>query len=201
MAAAAWRWFLLGWLCIRLLSPYQRSAPTIRQRTVSWPTRQGHAPGHATRSRCSSSRRLRYAADAGPAAAGVMQELAAPAWLHHEQAVTWGGWEAHGFFASATDGDHDWSQCDSSASGFDRLPGADQPPRAQADLGASPLYRGPSSSPDGAGLRQRRRQPTAAPAAASGRVLDLAGRPVADAVVNVWQSDERGLKRMLQPRA
>ena len=31
------------------------------------------------------------------------------------------------------------------------------------------------------------------PLYASGRVLDTAGRPVSDAVLNVWQSDERGL--------
>jgi hydroxyquinol 1,2-dioxygenase len=141
----------------------------------------------------------RYAATPDPRLRALMQGLIQH--LHgfvREQAVTWAEWEAcMGFFASAaavtTDGRNEFIALSDSIGLSMQVLAASQPKPPGATI---PTLIGPfflADAPVFASGADIANGAAGQPLHVQGRVLDLAGRPVADAVVNVWQSDERGL--------
>lgn len=115
-----------------------------------------------------------------------------------EHAVTWAEWEAFMAFlargaAVTKDGRNEFIALSDSIGVSMQVLAASQPKPPGATI---PTLIGPFFLSDapifplGADIANGA---SGTPLYAHGRVLDTAGRPVDDAVVNVWQSDERGL--------
>ena len=115
-----------------------------------------------------------------------------------ERKVTWSEWEYFmGFLARAAavtkDGRNEFIALSNSIGISMQVLAASQPKSAgrhhpYADR--TVLYRRCASVPDRSRYRRRGFRTALY---ASGRVLDSRGKPVVDAIVNVWQSDDRGL--------